>query len=476
MSKTPSIPSARAILEAKVAKMRGEILNPSCKISLPNEGIWTDDHLKTLVARIEVPMIPKDEEKKILTRFYKFYLTGDLAEGDNTTATILDPIFILSNGPERIFRENTRSTTGRWYSANKSTPLLNNEVVIPKMVPQEYPPGMTEREKQEYDLLLHQYSAESPSLMREFITRGLEDTCSEDFTLLKTLAAALCLVSLRSVTKDKVSVHNAYAKSQFRKNMSHLIQFDPSYPFSPPAKRFVQQVVENFSNSGTASRYTFALIVNEYVDTTREMNGPLVYKALFAATLLTHTSRVGIGMISLLAHVVAMNETAWHEVIGYTLYDCTIKAWSAIYDYLEVSHQKGKEVASAAWARLMSETHNKGLAPKDNLHLATIFAACAERVIGRGIWTAEWSKLIDESYDDLKRVGHALDEHFRPTMKDFNPSPGFEGVVENAKEMKRAGKGLREAREKLGLQVDTAPHLSEEEDSSDTDEEVDKYV
>lgn len=472
MSLFHQAPGFKTALEVAIGNSRVQIEDPQCKVTLPNDGIWTDNHLRGLVEKIKVPTYPKEMEKVILTRFYRYYLSGTLSEGDNTTATILDPIFMMKNGDENIFRPNPQETSGDWYPPNKSNPTLAGDSVVHRFHQMEYPVGLKEADKREYDQLLHAYTEKSPSQMRGFLMEALEDPQDPRYQIVRNLAASLCLVALRAVTKDKISVRNAYAKSQFRKNMSHLIQFDPSSPFSPPSDGFVQQVVETFSNSGVASRYTFALVVSEYIDKEREMRGPLSYKALFAATLLTHTSRVGIGMISLLATVIHMTEVSWVDIFYYTHFDCTSKAWHAIFEFLKISNSKEAQVSSSNWSRLISETHNRGLAPKDNLHLATILASCAERVLGEGIWTAEWSKLIDDSYHDLKLVGKALDIQFRPQMEDFNAPEGYHAVVERAREYKRAGKVPGVTRVTLSLPQDDGPAgNAPESGSEETDDD-----
>lgn len=386
------------------------IAHVSSKGAVVNRGDWTDDLLFEMVNKIRIPTFEASQEPIIIARFLEFYLSGNIRAKDQVCATVLDAIFLLRtvNGP--VFTSEAQNAE-RWYTPNASVAAWSPDFVCHKFEGFEMPAFVDAATEAAYKALLGEPSATDGELFLQHITNSLSNFDDPEVAAgIRNLVSCLALITLRAVSKDSISVRNAFGKKQLRKNLSALINFDPALPLYPPAKSFVEKIIQAFANGSSATRNMFAVIVKTFIEEDDKSDEVLVIPALLGATVLTHTSRTGMGLVHL--YSLAKESTGWShdKLLTCTYVGATQQSWQRLADFLAKNEGRDRinQQHSWPWARIISDGHNRGLASKENLGLCVTFAQSAEHLTGKGIWTAEWSKNLGVHYDSFKKLGAAI--------------------------------------------------------------------
>lgn len=394
----------------RLKQLGGGISHLSSKGTSINRGDWTDEHLFDIVNKIKIPHVDSASEKLVISRFFEFYLGGTVRADDQVCATIIDAILLLKTVKGKVFQ--TEAVNGeQWYTPNESKELWNPDFICHKFEGFDIPTFLDADTEAAYKALLGSPTVEDGRVFMQFITDSLDQYHKPAVgAVVRNLASCLALITLRSVAKDSVSVRNAFGKKQLRRNLSALINFDPALPLYPPAKSFVERSILAFSNGSSATRNIFAIIVKTFVEEDFKSDENLVIPALLGATVLTHTSRTGMGLVHM--YTLAKEATGWShdKLVTCSYIGATQQSWTRLTDFLakNVGPDDQHQQYSWPWARIISDGHNRGLSSKENIGLCVTFAMCSEHISGKGIWTAEWSKDIGNYYDSFKKLGMAI--------------------------------------------------------------------
>ncbi|QIS62330.1 hypothetical protein [Primus virus] len=474
--------SARKSLDLErraLQEQRKGVVAPTTKGTYVATGPWTDAVLEDLLTKIFVPTFTPEEEYWIMTRFYEFYLTGRIRSGDNDHATIVDAIFLLKENGAPAIRNKAANGTAPYYVPNTSQKDINL-VGIKSFEAFDTPELMKNTDElDDYLKLMGTYSDKTQSEFTEFITESLttfKEQNPDDFIKnrrLTQLTAILAMVSLRSLTKEKVAVRNAYGKTQFRINLSSLLGISSSQPFQPPCVAFVNTIFSSLSGGSSIARHTVALLVGLHIEDKGPVRHPYI-PGVLSASCLMHLSRTGLGMVQLLSQACEANDCTWETIQNYSYISHTRAAWQKLLEFLSVNEtDDDTRVKSWPWSRVIADSYNHGLAPRENRPLACILAALAEPVTGKGIWTAKWIQGFLPQYEAFKDHGEAIRQILMVSPETIlNELPeDVSAEIQNAKKIlaQKASKSKR--LEKLSKAKKSKVDLTDEDSEGETEVE-----
>lgn len=75
---------------------------------------------------------------------------------------------------------------------------------------------------------------------------------------------------------------------------------------------------------------------------------------------------------------------------------------------------------------MISDGHDKGLSAKENRGLASIFAAIAEPLTGRGVWTVKWIEGFLPSVESYRQLGYMMSRVFQDSYQTVTDQPDDE--------------------------------------------------
>lgn len=390
------------------------VIAPTTKSTFVAEGPWTDAVLGDILSKLHVPTFTTAEEHMIMIRFYEFYLTGRIRDGDNDHATLIEAIFLLKDEGNPAFVSKAPTGTAPYYVANTSEGALNlagiknfEAFTAPELV-------KNTDEVAEYLKLMGTYTDATRDEFTKFVMESLDlfiGNLPENLARNRRftqLTAILAMVSLRALTKEKIAVRNAYGKAQFRTNLSSLLGIPSSQPFQPPCVAFVNTIFSSLSGGSAVARYTVALMVGLHIQDRGPVRNPYI-PGVLSASCLMHLSRTGLGLVQLLSQACEANDCTWETIQNYSYISHTKAAWTKLIDFVQLNDTDlTTRVRSWQWSRVIAEGYNHGLAPKENRPLACILAALAEPVTGKGIWTANWIQGFLPQYEAFKEHGEAI--------------------------------------------------------------------
>lgn len=414
---------------------RNEILR--CYDSVPtiqskgtsmDHGEWTDDNLATLLDGMNIPLLDDDARISAVERFFNFYFSGNIPAGDTCDGTIVEAILLFSTLGGQMIPENT---TGKdWYKPNTSTNGFRTGVFA-EFEAISHPEALVgDDEIAKYDSLMGTYSGASLGDFQQVIADriqalkvpGANLRSRENFQTFQ-YTALLAMVTLRALSKDEISVRNAYSKKQFRLNLSSLIGIDGSEAFNPPCKAFIKSVFTSFSSGSSTSRKCVALLVRCLIQNTGPSCDSYI-SGVLTATCLMHLCRAGLGLTQLLAQACEASQQSWKTLLRYTYMEQTKETWVRLIKFLRkvltTDPQTPSNYRSWAWSRVISDGHNKGFAPKDNRGLAAMLAAIAEPVTGTGIWQSKWLDGFAQTIEPYKELGYIIGRVFRESVTDLS--------------------------------------------------------
>ncbi|CAB3227782.1 unnamed protein product [Arctia plantaginis] len=163
----------------------------------------------------------------------------------------------------------------------------------------------------------------------------------------------VALTMLRSMTKTNAQLTTGFLKSQYRTNVGQLIGGELSSVFIPPCTRCLRQVSAYIVKTRRPVSSFLALLV--YSSTEVDFSHDI--KAILDATVLTHTSWNGLGILNMIFTICNFNNVSWVEIYNYTLFDKTITTWKKIIDFLAEYQKKGNPDQTVPWARVIDDVY-----------------------------------------------------------------------------------------------------------------------
>lgn len=460
-----------------------------------DHGEWTDDNLNTLLKGLNIPLLDDKTRIQVVERFFNFYFSGNVPTGDTCDGTIVEAILLFSTLEGQMVPPNSAGKD--WYKPNKSANKFRTGVFA-EFEAISHPEALVgDDEIAKYDSLMGAYSGASLGDFQQVIadriqalkTPGADLYSRENFQTFQ-YAALLAMVTLRALSKDEISVRNAYSKKQFRLNLSSLIGIDGSEAFNPPCKAFIKSVFTSFSSGSSTSRKCVALLVRCQIDNTGPSCDSYISGVLTASCLM-HLCRAGLGLTQLLAQACEATQQNWKTVMKFTYMEQTKETWLRLARFLSrvltVDSQPNINYRSWAWSRVISDGHNKGFAPKDNRGLAAMLAAIAEPITGSGVWQSRWLDGFSQTIEPFKELGYIVGRVFRASVKDLSSQldsaeqaqvERMRAIMERNNELKglagSQGKGLRNVAAPETKSGSSASRL-EEGDSDHEDDSGDEF-
>ncbi|CAB3227784.1 unnamed protein product [Arctia plantaginis] len=195
---------------------------------------------------------------------------------------------------------------------------------------------------------------------------------------------------LRSMTKTNAQLTTGFLKSQYRTNVGQLIGGELSSVFIPPCTRCLRQVSAYIVKTRRPVSSFLALLV--YSSTEVDFSHDI--KAILDATVLTHTSWNGLGILNMIFTFCNFNNVSWVEIYNYTLFDKTITTWKKIIDFLAEYQKKGNPDQTVPWARVIDDAYFTKFGPQDHPLFASLVLVSLERIQNEavGIENSVWAQ------------------------------------------------------------------------------------
>nr|XP_012137696.1 PREDICTED: uncharacterized protein LOC105662115 isoform X2 [Megachile rotundata] len=236
------------------------------------------------------------------------------------------------------------------------------------------------------------------------------DTATEAETELIKLGSFLALTLMRFAIRKKEQVSHCFHKDKYKENLAHMKLWPAEKPFSPPCDRCLE-ICENGLKKGLRSTsHIFTIIVHEFVLTKNPDYHNSSAAIFLKNAVLADTARNGLGMIQLLQDVCTLTSMSWKEIMEKTLWEVTETSWERISKFFQTQYSVDNPQHSFNWTRIIDDRYFKDLTQKENIFLATVFAAVIAKVHGPGIWNAEWAKK-SINFPNAKIEGYKLHQY-----------------------------------------------------------------
>lgn len=369
---------------------------------------WCDKKLAELRIPLSFPYLTYDRKnlKWILIRFFDLYLTGFIREEDFLTSVVFDMIALSETDQGKIWTIPCPEAVP-FYKQNLSQPNSLSIVTVSRTFEIKF---------------FNRYWGEKQRLFWNYIHSVIQninptEAATEEETELIKLGSFLALTLMRFAIRKKEQVSHCFHKDKYKENLAHMKLWSVEKPYSPPCERTLEICENGFKKRHRSTSNIFTIIVHEFVLT----NNPNYHNSSAAIFLknavLSDTSRNGLGMIQLLQDVCTLTSMSWKEIMEKTLWDVTETSWERISTFFQTQYSVDNPQHSSNWARIIDDRYFKDLTQKENILLATVFAAVVAEVHGPGIWNAEWAKQ-SKNFPNAKIEGCKLYLYSQNRKKD----------------------------------------------------------
>ncbi|QMP82140.1 nucleocapsid protein [hymenopteran rhabdo-related virus 109] len=413
------------------------------KATAPSLSGWSDDLLRQLTEKVSFPMycMNRAYRRRIISRFFDFYFSGNVRSGDSLVATVFDAAAIAEFDNKSIWNPSYFGEVA-FYPPNSSLDeslTVRDSGVLPTV--QILNPNWSVSAQSDYQSLMACYTNESATLFRNSISGILEtikstDAASENEKALVRLTSFLALTFCRFATKDKLQMGNTFNKTQYRVNLTTVAFWPTEKAFAPPCKLSLEQAELSLKKGLAPVSRMFMLLADEFVRSRGNDYERQATPGFISASVLTHTARNGLGLITLIEQASEITGYTWKDMLKLTMFDKTEASWREIttffHTHLNINHSQ----SSFNWARIINHGYLRGLSPRENPFLACIMAAVVEKKQGEGIWDAEWAKMFAKDMDDAKALGQALYAQSRPKLEDLTGTRYSKELIEKAKKLR----------------------------------------
>lgn len=398
-------------LEATVV----EILQTSTH---PFKDGWSPQVCTSIALRMRFPekIWDSSTQRAMTIRFLTFYASGNVEDTFEVTDIILGMASLC-------FQDNVYQSNGLIWKPqdpNDNTPLLFDVDGRPSVVPSANqssdsetdtapqiinvsdiqdlqthaqiapltlePPKLPRLEENVGELLkknldlLYNYKAGDLKAFIEFCQKILiaspaSNAPTREAINLMRLCNMLALTMLRAVTKTGAQLTAGFLKRQFRTNISNLIGGKFGQHFAPPCGRCIENVCMSINKSHQNISCFMAKIVSKWAEETPETTQ---MRAVLEASVLTHTSWNGLGILDMLFVICDFYATSWLRVMRLSAISSTSASWKTIIEFMKVYQRKGEQDRTIPWARVIDDSYFKRFSPMYHYVLASHFIASIE--------------------------------------------------------------------------------------------------
>nr|WKD80963.1 N [Spodoptera frugiperda rhabdovirus] [Spodoptera frugiperda rhabdovirus] len=240
---------------------------------------------------------------------------------------------------------------------------------------------------------LFEYSTGS---LQKFVAKAttifIDNNATNGFTRLHLHAIRvmnfIALTMLRKVTKSNAQMINAFLKEQYKRNIASLIPGALSSDFAPPSKSCIDKLTAISKNDPAVSSF-FAKVVMLNMEEERR-NPSLV--ACLGASLLTHTTWNGMGILHVIFEVCLFHQISWKRLVTESLTSLTKMSWGEVSQFLIKYQAKGNPDPTVAWARIIDDSYFMRLTIVNHPTLAALLVESLIRSQkDDGILNANWA-------------------------------------------------------------------------------------
>ncbi|UDL13989.1 MAG: hypothetical protein [Xiangshan rhabdo-like virus 3] len=437
-----AISQLEAHLQNKLLSIEGttkDIIKPTA----PRLEGWNDGVLHQLRADISFPPTVYNRAllPTILRRFYRFYLTGIIPENDTIQATVYDVVALAETDRAPIWRANDNVEAG-FYPPNESECADLYQLAmgaIPELV--YLNENWTQNQREEYQALMAQYEQASSLRFRDHVEATIMEIdvnrgASKAEKELVRLSGFLAMTLLRFATKNVTQMGNAFLKRQYGANLSAIAGWPAGRAFSPPCVTCLDVCERGLQKGQYHTSKIFIMLAYEF--TIASLPGYANPSALgyICASVLTHTARNGLGMIQMLEAVTLITRKNWQTLLDMTYCSATSRSWDYIMDFFSSQQKLDNLQYSFNWARIIEHGYFRGLSPKENVFLATLFASVIEVIQGPGVWNANWALGLAGIDNDAKLMGRELYHMCSENLETIEDTAGSKALIDRSKARK----------------------------------------
>ncbi|QWT43292.1 putative nucleocapsid protein [Alphahymrhavirus distinguendus] len=427
------------------------------KATAPRKEGFSDQLVTTLAETILFPAHNRVTLKAILIRFYRLYGWGQVEQGDKVVSIIMDAVSLSRagdtdvwagrRGPQVFYTANTSAQTG----IPEGDPVGSATYTNPN-------PGMATAEIERYAELMQTYQADSQAAfmkhVREvLITMSPTGAASPNEQDLCKLTGFLALTLLRFATKDVTQMRNAFNKQLYKTNLGTVAGWEAGKPFAPPCTLCLDLCLIGLNKTNPVVSKAFTVLSARFVECMNSQEASTEILGYISASVLTHTARNGLGLVQMLDQVSQITKMGWVQIMRNTYFNVTASAWTVIGQFFNSQLRTGSVQHAFNWARVIDHGFFRGLSPKEQPFLATIFGGVIAQVQGPGVWQAEWVRSSGAGMEEARFLGLALFNNSRPKLTALT---GVESSLQLAAQAR-------------GLQAAAASHQSEIDEAEGID-------
>ncbi|QMP82251.1 nucleocapsid protein [Lepidopteran rhabdo-related virus 34] len=250
--------------------------------------------------------------------------------------------------------------------------------------------------------LLHGYTSGSLKIFKEkCLTILLSYPVSKGVTAqqlkLYRLVNFLALTMLRGVIKTDAQLMTGFMKNQYRNNLFNLIGGPACACFSPPCKSAIEQIKMGVNKTDPVIKHFMARIVTIW-------NNPKIAEtkipAILAASVLTHTSWNGMGIIEMLNEITRFFNISWKKILEATYITQTEVTWKVIIQFFIDYQKEGSVDETVGWARVIDDSYFSGFGCERHHVLASLLARSVMAAQGsEGILESQWAVKKSETIE-----------------------------------------------------------------------------
>uniref|UniRef100_S4PCT7 Uncharacterized protein n=1 Tax=Pararge aegeria TaxID=116150 RepID=S4PCT7_9NEOP len=241
--------------------------------------------------------------------------------------------------------------------------------------------------------LLNKYSKDNSSAFFKHCESILKRSSAQDAPSLEMLELYkflnfIALTMLRATTKTGAQMVTGFLKKQYKNNITTFAGPIFGEKFSPPCSQAVLKTVSYLNKTNKQVSCVMAKLVLAGV------HGEASVKSRLDASVLTHTSWHGLGILQMLFDICEFFGKTWIEVYQLTILTCNAQSWKAIFGFLKTYHKSGSEDPTVPWARVIDDAYLTKYNPQNHPILAAIFRRSIEYAQGEegGITNAVWAQ------------------------------------------------------------------------------------
>ncbi|CAG4963723.1 unnamed protein product [Colias eurytheme] len=380
---------------------------------------WSKEKCQEMANSYKFPITLKDSttQRTMIIQFMNFYFTGNIDNHYNLTDILLFvQCLIFKDGAttsEDLIWTNSdyiqdKSPASPVFSVVKSQAVIRPEEDIETLVKNV---GSLVNKGLESSWKFYKYCN---SVLRNSPSQNAPN---QELLDLYRLFNFVALTMMRAATKTKAQMTREFLKSQYKSNVTAFVGPTLGKLFCPPCSQAVIKTVSYLNKKNPRVACVFAkLVVLSYTqgafikslspgitDTIENLlcRGPIGplggqwVKSRLDASVLTHTSWHGLGILQMLFDVCDFFRITWVEVYNLTALTCTAETWRAISNYMKTYQVKGKEDPTVPWARVIDDAYLTEYNPQNHIVLASLLMRSLEYAQGdqgNGINNSVWAQ------------------------------------------------------------------------------------